>query len=177
MLQKPVFALPGCQRMRVNTLLCDTLRLADVWAKERLVGDLRQSVPQNGRVHLLGVDTFRGPKTHPKSRNTKKTPRSHELLRKVRANFSLLSCDTSQEPGGNCSDKLVQMNFFILGGFFRVDFPPVQTFIYPVCLGQDKRRRLPHVFRCLGSQNAFGKKICLILQVRPRPIFVIGVSS
>ena len=30
MLQKPVFALPGCQRMSVNTLLCDTLALADV---------------------------------------------------------------------------------------------------------------------------------------------------
>ena len=30
MLQKPVFALPGCQRMSVNTLLCDTLALADL---------------------------------------------------------------------------------------------------------------------------------------------------
>ena len=39
-------------------------------------------------------------------------------FRKVRANFSLLSCDASQEPKGNCSEKLVQMNFFILGGFF-----------------------------------------------------------
>ena len=29
MLQKPVFALPGCQRTSVNTLLCDTLALAD----------------------------------------------------------------------------------------------------------------------------------------------------
>ena len=29
MLQRPVFALPGCQRMSVNTLLCDTLGLAD----------------------------------------------------------------------------------------------------------------------------------------------------
>ena len=29
MLQKPVFALPGCQRTSVNTLLCDTLGLAD----------------------------------------------------------------------------------------------------------------------------------------------------
>ena len=28
-LQKPVFALPNCQRMSVNTLLCDTLGLAD----------------------------------------------------------------------------------------------------------------------------------------------------
>ena len=27
------------------------------WAKERLLGDLRQSVPQNGRVHLLGVES------------------------------------------------------------------------------------------------------------------------
>ena len=27
MLQKPVFALAGCQRMSVNTLLCDTLAL------------------------------------------------------------------------------------------------------------------------------------------------------
>ena len=26
------------------------------WAKERLLGDLRQSVPQNGRVHLHCVD-------------------------------------------------------------------------------------------------------------------------
>ena len=26
------------------------------WAKERLLGDLWQSVPPNGRVHLHGVD-------------------------------------------------------------------------------------------------------------------------
>ena len=30
MLQKPVFALPGCQRTSVNTLSCDTLALADL---------------------------------------------------------------------------------------------------------------------------------------------------
>ena len=29
MLSKPVFALPGCQRMSGNTLLCNTLALAD----------------------------------------------------------------------------------------------------------------------------------------------------
>ena len=29
MLQKPLFALRGCQRMSVNTLLCDTLALAE----------------------------------------------------------------------------------------------------------------------------------------------------
>ena len=31
MLQKPVFALPGCQHMSVNTLLCDTLGLAEMF--------------------------------------------------------------------------------------------------------------------------------------------------
>ena len=31
MLQKPLFALLGCQRMSENTLLCDTLKLADFW--------------------------------------------------------------------------------------------------------------------------------------------------
>ena len=67
----------------------------------------------------------RGPKTHPKSRNTKKTPRLRELFRSVRASFCLLPCDASQEHSGNCSEKLVQMNIFILGGFFRVDFPPL----------------------------------------------------
>ena len=34
MLQKPVFALPGCQRISVNTLLCDTLGLADWLASQ-----------------------------------------------------------------------------------------------------------------------------------------------
>ena len=33
MLQKPMFALPGCQRISVNTLLCDTLGLADLGRK------------------------------------------------------------------------------------------------------------------------------------------------
>ena len=55
----------------------------------------------------------------------KQTPRSRELFRRVRVNFCLLPCDTSQGPNGNCSEKLVEMNFFILGGFFRVDFPPL----------------------------------------------------
>ena len=46
-------------------------------------------------------------KTHPKSRNAKKkTPRLHELFQKVRANFSLVPCDASQEPNGNCSKNL-----------------------------------------------------------------------
>ena len=58
------------------------------------------------------------PKPHPDSRNTKKeAARLHELIRKVRADFCLLSCGMSQEPSRNCSEKPVQTNFFILGGF------------------------------------------------------------
>ena len=50
----------------------------------------------------------------------KKTARLHKLFFfKVRANFCLFPCDTSQDPNGNCSEKLVEMNFFIW-----VDFPP-----------------------------------------------------
>ena len=54
----------------------------------------------------------------PKSRNTTKTPHLRELVRKVRANFCLLSCDASQKHSRNCSEQLVQMNLFILGGLF-----------------------------------------------------------
>ena len=55
----------------------------------------------------------------------KKTPRLRELFRKVRVNFCLRPCYTSQEPKGNCSEKLVQMNFLFWVDFFRVDFPPL----------------------------------------------------
>ena len=74
MLQKPVFALPGCQRMSVNTLLCDTLALADhfplssaiaspesLW--EHLEGplplDYKASLPANTGVLGLVVVSLR----------------------------------------------------------------------------------------------------------------------
>ena len=41
MLQKPVFALPGCQGTSVNTLLCDTLGLADLPASQFTVSTSR----------------------------------------------------------------------------------------------------------------------------------------
>ena len=46
MLQKPVFALPGCQRMSVNTLLCDTLGLADLCA-HAFCGDCEHGTLRN----------------------------------------------------------------------------------------------------------------------------------
>ena len=92
---------------------------------------------------IFGPTKYSGRKTHPKFRNTKKTPRLHELFRKVRTNFSLLSCDMSQEPNGNCSAKLVQRSFFISGGFFRADFPPLKV----------KAQKLPGKYRSIFREN------------------------
>ena len=90
---------------------------------------------QRGRSGWMALQLWESfyPKTHPKSRNTKKTPPFTQTLLKVRgalylkvrANFCLLPCDTSQESNGNRWDELVQMNFFILGGFYSGDFPSV----------------------------------------------------
>ena len=61
------------------------------------------------------------PTQHPEiPQTTKKTPRLHDFFRKVRANFCLLPCDTSQEPNGYCSDKFVQMNSFYFGWMFLI---------------------------------------------------------
>ena len=54
-------------------------------------------------------EPLRGPK--PTSSNL--SPPSNRKLTRVRANFCLLPCGTSQEPDRNCSEKLVQMNFLI----------------------------------------------------------------
>ena len=75
----------------------------------------------------------RDPQTHPKSRNTKKNTAFMRTFSKSSRELFPASCETSQEPNANCSEKLVQMNFFILGGFFRVDFPPVMCVC--VCIG------------------------------------------
>ena len=74
---------------------------------------------------------FRGRQTHPKSGNTKEALHLHELFRKVRTNFCLFPCDTSQEPNRNCSEELVQMSFFILGGFFSGGFSSSEFFDAP----------------------------------------------
>ena len=108
--------------------------LAEIWPKKITSRDgcglLNILLSAKRAAYFCGKSIaieIRGPTTHPKSRNTKKTPRLRELFRKVRANFCPLPCDRSQEPNGNCSEKLVQMHFFILGlGFFRVDFPPLR---------------------------------------------------
>ena len=68
------------------------------------------------------VTFFRGPRTHPKSRNTKKHRVYTNSVRKVFVNFCLLPCDASQEPNRDCSENLVQMNFFIFGWIFPGGF-------------------------------------------------------
>ena len=73
----------------------------------------------NGNTYAPATHHNRGPQTHPKSRNTyQKTTAFAQTFSKVRAN--LLPCEANQELNRNCSEKLVQMNFF-----FRVDFPPL----------------------------------------------------
>ena len=53
-----------------------------------------------------------------------KTLRLRELFRRVRVNFCLLPCETSQEPNKNCSEKLGQKNFL-----FWVDFLGLRGFV------------------------------------------------
>ena len=52
-------------------------------------------------------------------------PNKHCVYTLFFANFVLPPCDPSHKPNGKCSEELVQMNFAILGGFFRVDLPLV----------------------------------------------------
>ena len=57
MLQNPVFALLGCQRMSVNTLLCDILGLAEKRKKKkkklgsRLSGGATEATPTSVTPH------------------------------------------------------------------------------------------------------------------------------
>ena len=84
----------------------------------------------NGPILSVSTSPYnRGPKP-PKVPKYQKTPRLHELFQKVRANFCLLPCDASQEPNGNCSEKLFQMKFFIwvvdlFGWIFLLWYNPV----------------------------------------------------
>ena len=62
-----------CKHFRALSM--SALQREAFWAKERLLGDLRQPVPPNGRVHLLGVDhcvrgdLMRGPQSWSMERN------------------------------------------------------------------------------------------------------------
>ena len=74
------------------------------------------------RTKSITLSIFRGPKPqYPKNTAFTRT------FSKTSRNFLMLSCDTSQEPHDNCSEKLVQMNHLLL--FFRVDFlsPPRES--------------------------------------------------
>ena len=45
------------------------------------------------------------------------------FFEKFARTFAFFPVTRVRTPDGNCSEKLVQINFFFLGGFFRVDFP------------------------------------------------------
>ena len=79
------------------------------------------------RDRKMSMKFKEAPKTHPNPEIPRNCAFTRAIFQKqVRANFCILPCDTSQERNGHCSEKLVQMNLFILGGFFCVDFPPVK---------------------------------------------------
>ena len=63
-----------------------------------------------------GPKLYRGPKTHPKSRNTKKSTVFTRTFSKSSREPFEDPCAMSQEFIRNCSKKLVQMNFYIWGG-------------------------------------------------------------
>ena len=85
---------------------------------QAIMPPLTQKIKITSRGCFYACLKNRGQKAHPKSRNTTKTPCLHELFPKVRANFCLLPCDTSQQPDGDCSEKLVQMTFLFWVDFF-----------------------------------------------------------
>ena len=63
----------------------------------------------------ININILSRPTNPPKiQKYQKNTAFTRIFFRKVRANFCLLPCDIGQEPNGSCSEKLVQMNFFIL---------------------------------------------------------------
>ena len=103
------------------------------------------------KVSHVELSRITGPKTHPKSRNTKLTPRLHELFRRVRANFCHPTCDTSQEPKGNCPEKLVQMHFFILVDFFGFQNLVAQT-LHHLCCATAVALHWCRIFRLMFSQ-------------------------
>ena len=106
-------------------------------------------------------------------RNTPKTPRSRELFRKVRANFCLLPCDAGQESDGNCPEKLVHMNFFSLGGYFRMDFPPLRERERTTCITH--MRRLFQNNACIRANMQPNTSIsCFLLS---SPLAVLGLQD
>ena len=83
------------------------------------------------------------------------------FFRKVRASFSLVPCDTSQEPNENCFKRNCSDELFILGGFFRVDFPPLKLGRTPA--GACKQRTLLRRVLRRVLETAFEKVLRRVL--------------
>ena len=65
---------------------------------------------------------FSGPKAHPKYRNTKKTRRVHtNFFEKFARTFACFPVTWVRNPVRIVQKKTCSDDFFILGGFFRVD--------------------------------------------------------
>ena len=106
---QPPASLPPCP---LTSLSADAAGAAAwPWAGDHRQGSCRcKACATKNRSRAPA--NLRGPKALPKPRITQKTLL---FFRKVCVNFCLLQCDTPQEPNGNDSKKLVEMNFFIFG--------------------------------------------------------------
>ena len=74
-------------------------------------------------LFLLCLQKVKAQMPTPNPETPKKNTAFTRTFLKNSLELFLLPCNTSQKPDGNCSEKLVQTNLFILGGSFRVDFP------------------------------------------------------
>ena len=108
------------------------------------------------KLSLKRPPKFRGPITHPKSRNTPKTACLRELFQKVRANFCLLPCATSQEPNGNYSDELFYFGWIFSGGFSS----PENYCLSPQERQKNPLSRLPLLWGRVIARQVSGKN-CL----------------
>ena len=72
--------------------------------------------------------------------------RLYKIIGKVRVNFCLFHCDTSEEPNRNCSEKL-QTNVFIWVDFFGWSFL-VWIYREKVVWTGVSKGRFPHCYLC-----------------------------
>ena len=103
---------------------------------------------------------FRGPKIHPKSENTKNTVFTRTFS-KSSCELLLLPC-TSHGTRQKLFRNLVQMNLFVLDGFFRVDFllgrlmSRERVFLY-------RSKEMSHAFVHVESNHVEGHQAPLLI--------------
>ena len=111
----------GAASLKVERLIL--LHEKRVWRTSKM----RQHCHSLGSVSLKHTMNLEAQNPTQNDFENPEMPKKHAAFTRTcsKSSCKLLSfpCDRSQEPDGNCSEKLIQMNFFIWGGFFGVVFP------------------------------------------------------